>query len=154
MLKFIKELLIFLEYINQFINNMKKIIFTLLFALSISAMFSQTLITGTVKDNNGVPVTGANIILLGTTSGSTSDFDGKFSFTSSLSGSQTLQVTYLGYTTYEQELNLDGSQITLDIILQEGGSTLNEVLLTATAITRSKKESPLSISSFKASGAC
>ena len=76
---------------------MKKIIFTLLCVFSISATFAQTDISGTVKDNSGVPVTGANVIIVGSSSGATSDFDGNYSFSASLNGAQTIQISYLGY---------------------------------------------------------
>ena len=128
---------------------MRKTILTLLCLFSISAMFSQTDISGTIKDNSGVPITGANILILESTSGATSDFDGNFSFTTSLSGTQTLQISYLGYVTQEQSITLDGTPITLTLVMQEGGNSLDEVVLTASATFRSQKETPMSISSLK-----
>ena len=50
-------------------------IFTLLFGV---VAFAQTTVTGTINDQNGMPVPGANIIAVGTLSGAISDFDGKF----------------------------------------------------------------------------
>ena len=128
---------------------MKKIIFTLFCVLSISATFAQTDISGTVKDDAGVPVTGANVIIVGSSSGATSDFDGNYSFSTSLSGAQTIQISYLGYETQEKSITLDGSPITLNFVLQEGGNSLDEVVLTASATFRSQKETPMSISSVK-----
>ena len=129
---------------------MKKIILTLTCLFSISVMFSQTDISGTVKDNAGVPIPGANILITGTNSGTTSDFDGNFNFSTSLKGDQTLQVSFLGYGTFNQKVNLSGSKITLQVVLKEEGNTLDEVVLTATSSTRSQKETPLSITSFGA----
>lgn len=129
---------------------MKTIILILISICSISTTFAQTEITGTVKDNAGVPVAGANVFIKGTTSGTNSDFDGNFSFTSELEGDQTLQVSYVGYETLNQKINLDGTKKTLQIVLKEGGNTLDEVVLTATSSTRSQKETPLSITSFGA----
>ncbi len=129
---------------------MKKIIFALLCSLCVSMSFSQTEISGTIKDEGDVPVTGANVLIVGSTSGATSDFDGNFSFTSDLSGAQTLRISYLGYETQEKSINLDGTPITLQIVLVEGGNSLDEVVLTATSTTRSQKETPLSITSFGA----
>ncbi|WP_282134587.1 TonB-dependent receptor domain-containing protein [Seonamhaeicola maritimus] len=128
---------------------MKKAIFTLLCLLTVSAMVAQTEISGTVKDGSGVPVTGANVLILNSSSGSTSDFDGNFSFTTSLSGTQKLQVSFLGYETYIQDIELNGAAITLQIVLQEGGTSLDEVVLTASATFRSQKDTPMSISSLK-----
>ncbi|GAA4234678.1 TonB-dependent receptor [Postechiella marina] len=129
---------------------MRKIIFTLLCVFSISATFAQTDISGTVKDNTGVPVTGANVIIVGSSSGATSDFDGNYSFSTTLDGSQTIQISYLGYETQEKTVMLNGAAITLNIVLQEGGNSLDEVVLTATSTKRSQKETPLSITSFGA----
>jgi iron complex outermembrane receptor protein len=129
---------------------MKKIILTLTCLFSISAMLAQTEISGTVTDNSGVPIIGANVLIVGSSSGATTDFDGNFSFTPSLDGAQTIQVSYLGYDTFEKALNLDGTKITLQIVLQEGGNELDTVVLTATSTKRSQKETPLSITSFGA----
>ncbi|MEN3323343.1 TonB-dependent receptor [Mariniflexile soesokkakense] len=129
---------------------MKKTILTFLCLFSFTAIFSQTEISGTVKDNSGVPITGANVLLIGSTSGATSDFDGNFSFTANLSGAQKLQISYLGYETKVQAVNVSGSAIKVQIVLQEGGNALDEVVLTATSTFRSQKESPNSISSLKA----
>ena len=90
-------------------------------------------ISGTVKDNAGVPVTGANVIIVGSSSGATSDFDGNYSFSASIEGAQTIQVSYLGYETQEKAVTLDGSPITLNFVLIEGGNSLDEVVLTASA---------------------
>ena len=128
---------------------MKKIIFVIASFISVSMAFSQTEISGTVKDNAGVPVTGANVLIVGSTSGATTDFDGNFSFTSDLSGAQTIKISYLGYETQKKDINLDGAPITLQIILIEGGNSLDEVVLTASATFRSQKETPMSISSLK-----
>ena len=129
---------------------MKKTILTLLCFFSIAAIFSQTEITGNVKDNSGVPIAGANVLILGSSTGATTDFDGNFSFMANLEGAQTIQVSYLGYETFEQSINLDGTEISLQIILKEGGNELDAVVLTATSTTRSQKETPLSITSFGA----
>ncbi len=83
---------------------MKKFILTITCLLSISVMLAQTEITGTVKDNAGVPIAGANVLIRGSTSGATSDFDGNFSFTANLYGAQKLQVSYLGYQTFKCKL--------------------------------------------------
>ncbi|WP_299553490.1 carboxypeptidase-like regulatory domain-containing protein [Seonamhaeicola sp.] len=128
---------------------MKKAILTLLCIFSVSAMVAQTDISGTVKDGSGVPVTGANILILNSSSGATTDFDGNFSFSTSLTGTQKLQVSYIGYETYTQDIELNGTAITLQIVLKEGGTSLDEVVLTASATFRSQKETPMSISSLK-----
>jgi outer membrane receptor protein involved in Fe transport len=111
---------------------------------------AQTTIQGTVKDASGEGIPGANVMIKGSTSGASADFDGNYSFTTSLTGTQTLRVSLIGFTPYEIEITLNGGTITQDVVLQEGGDVLDEVVLTATSTTRSQKETPLSITSLRA----
>lgn len=127
---------------------MKKLILTLLGFFSIAIGYSQTEISGTVKDNAGVPITGANISILDSNSGAMSDFDGNFSFTTSISGTNKLQVSYVGYATHLEDVELEGSPISLQVVLQEGNN-LDAIVLTASSTFRSQKQAPLSISSKK-----
>ncbi|MCV6629871.1 MAG: TonB-dependent receptor [Flavobacteriaceae bacterium] len=126
---------------------MKRILLTMWCLLTVSVGVAQTQISGTVKDDSGVPIAGANVLIQGTTSGASSDFDGNFSFTSDLTGTQTIQVSYIGFETLRQSIDLNGSPIRLNFILKSGNA-LDEVVLTATSSTRSQKETPLSITSL------
>ncbi|WP_431133578.1 TonB-dependent receptor [Psychroserpens mesophilus] len=130
---------------------MKKTLLSFACLLSVLLTFSQTEIKGTVLDNSGLPVAGANIIIKESTFGSNSDFDGNFSFSVNLTGDQIIQVSYLGYETFEQSINLDnGGPIIVSAVLVEGGNALDTVLLTATSTRRSQKETPMSITSIGA----
>ncbi|GAA3774672.1 TonB-dependent receptor [Corallibacter vietnamensis] len=127
---------------------MKKLLLTIMSVFCFYMSFSQTEIKGTIIDEAGVPVTGANVLIKGSASGTTTDFDGNFSFTTNLEGEQVLQVSFIGYEAYEQSVNLQGTLVEINAVLAEGGNTLDEVLLTATSTTRSQKETPLSITSI------
>jgi outer membrane receptor protein involved in Fe transport len=118
---------------------------------SVCVSFAQTEIKGTVKDDSGSGIPGVNIII-GTngSSGTATDFDGNFSFSTSLTGLQTIKASYLGFQTYEETITLRGEPVTLNITLKAGGNALDEVVLTATSSRRSQKETPLSITSFGA----
>lgn len=128
---------------------MKKILIALICIFNFSAIFSQTEVKGTIKDNLGEGIPSASIIIKGTNSGTTSDFEGNFSFTTTKTGEQTIQVSYIGYKTFEKEINLGGRTVTIDIVLQEGENNLDEIVLTASSTFRSQKETPMSISSLK-----
>jgi len=92
--------------------------------------FAQTTITGLVKNNKGNPVTGANVFLEGTYDGTISGDDGSFSFTSTATGIQTLQVSYLSYETFQ--LTVDVSEMKgLQIKLREDVAALDAVILSA-----------------------
>ena len=54
-------------------------------------------IKGTVVDNMGVPIIGANVMIKGTTNGTITDMDGQFSLDAS--DNDVLQISYIGYNT-------------------------------------------------------
>ena len=88
-------------------------------------VFSQTTITGNVTDEaNGLPLPGVNVVVKGTTTGASTDFDGNY--TISVSQGDVLVFSYLGYTT--KEITYEGGA-TLNVSLSEDVSTLNEVVL-------------------------
>ncbi len=82
-------------------------------------------ISGTVKDDSGLPLPGANIIEKGTNNGAQSDFDGNFSLTVS-SQNTVLVVSYLGYLT--QEINI-ANQTFISVVLKGNSQDLDEVVV-------------------------
>ncbi|UVV53472.1 carboxypeptidase-like regulatory domain-containing protein [Bacteroides thetaiotaomicron] len=82
------------------------------------------LVTGIVKDENGEPIIGANIQVVGKSAGTITDMNGRFSI--SASANSTLQITYIGYQT--QTVNI-GEQRNINIILQEDNAQLDEVVV-------------------------
>ena len=82
-------------------------------------------VKGTVVDETGTPVIGANIIEKGTTNGVVTDLDGNFAFRVS-NRNAVLQVSYIGYTTLE--INLEGKN-ELQIQLKEDSQSLDELVV-------------------------
>ncbi len=103
---------------------------TLFFTLLLSSIVAQTTITGTVTDNKGIPITGANIYLDGTYDGSSSDENGSFSFTSSEKGTQTLIVSFLSFETLQLSKEITEMK-NLNIVLKEDVNSLGSVVLNA-----------------------
>ena len=97
---------------------MKNII---LFLLITTFTFAQQ--SGMVVDQNNEPLPGASVVIKGTTMGTTTDFDGKFSI--NVSQGDVLVVSYVGFST--NEVTFDGGDLT--IVLNEG-EALDEVLVT------------------------
>ena len=85
----------------------------------------QNSLTGVVSDENGVPLPGANVVIDGTSTGVSTDFDGNFEITASQG--QVLAISFIGYTT--QYITVSG-QSNLDISLQLDNE-LEEVVVTA-----------------------
>ena len=81
-------------------------------------------ISGTIRDNMG-PVTGANILVKGTTNGTITDLDGKFTL-ENVPANAILQVSYIGYLPQEIEIN---NQTLFNIVLEEDNQALDEVVV-------------------------
>jgi len=89
------------------------------------AVFAQTTrISGTVVDQLGEAIIGANVQVEGTSVGSITDIDGKFAFEAPRQG--TLVISYIGYKTQKMPL---GNTNTFRIILIEDAETLEEVVV-------------------------
>ena len=95
--------------------------------------FAQKTVSGTVSDNNSVPLPGATIIVEGTSNGVTSDFDGNYSI--SASEGDVLVVSFVGYSSVSATV---GASTTLNFSLSPS-SALEEVVVTALGISRDKK---------------
>ncbi|WP_178989322.1 SusC/RagA family TonB-linked outer membrane protein [Winogradskyella schleiferi] len=96
----------------------------LLFSVMIFAQDSYTL-TGTVTSaTDNMPIPGANIIILKTTKGATTDFDGNFQL--EVKSGDVVQISYIGYVT--QTVIIDAQQ-TLNVQLAEDTSVLDEVVV-------------------------
>ena len=96
------------------------------FALSSALVFAQTkTVTGTVVDELGEPVIGANVVVVGTTNGATTDIDGNFSIQDVANGAS-LKVTYIGYK--EQIIPVAGKN-SFNIALAEDRDELDEVVV-------------------------
>lgn len=81
-------------------------------------------ITGTIVDDNNEPIIGANVSIKGTTTGTITDMDGKFSLEASKG--MTLLISYIGYETQEIAI---GNQTTYKIRLSEDSQALDEVVV-------------------------
>ena len=110
-------------------------ILMLLLAFVVQITFAQEkTISGTVSDQSGLPLPGATVLVKGTSSGTSTDFDGKYSI--SASQGSTLVVSFVGYTSKEVVV---GTSSTINIALQESAEALEEVVVTALGISRDKK---------------
>ena len=84
-----------------------------LFCVCTTALsYAQHMVSGVVKDVTGEPVIGANVVEKGTTNGSITDIDGKFSFSIS-QPAVTLSVSYIGYQPQDYAYKGQGSVISL-----------------------------------------
>lgn len=80
-------------------------------------------VSGVVKDTHGDPVVGASIVAKGTTNGTVTDMDGRYSLANVAEG-QTLSYSFIGMKTQE----VKAGKTTINVVLQEDAIGLNEVV--------------------------
>ena len=127
---------------------MKNFIKVIILLIGISS-YSQTTVKGVVTDEKNNPLPQVNVLIVGSNAATSTDVDGKFSVVTNLKGIQKIKVTYLGFLSQTKSLDVS-SNGTLNFVMKESSETLNEVVMTATSVKRSQKETPLSITSFSA----
>jgi len=108
----------------------------LFFFMSSTIAFAQRTITGTVSDSQGQGMPGVNVIVKGTSAGTTSDATGRYNLAVNDAGPVTLVFSFIGYATQEVDA---GTRTTVDVSLAEDVRELSEVVVTALGIERSTK---------------
>ncbi len=103
--------------------------------ISIGLIMAQTTnrFNGTVVDSNGEPVISASVVVKGTTIGTVTDLDGKFSINVP-EGNNTLVFSLVGMKTKEVKATQG-----MRVVLENNDQILNEVVVTALGIKRSEK---------------
>jgi TonB-linked SusC/RagA family outer membrane protein len=118
----------------------------LVFNVSLYAQGGSGKITGTVKDSKGEALFGVSVLVKGTSIGTATDENGKFSISAPTEQS-VLVFTYIGFTPKEVTV---GKQKTISIKLLENSSSLNEVVVTGYGQTVKKSDLVGSIGSVSA----
>jgi outer membrane cobalamin receptor len=113
----------------KLIRKMRAII-VILFFMSITSSFGQSIVNGKIIDEKGQPLVGVNIYIDGTYDGAISDTNGIFQFTTSESGLKTLIATYLSFENYKKTVEVSQMQ-NMTVKLKESVTTLDAVVITA-----------------------
>ena len=110
-------------------------ILTLFMALIVQVTFAQQqTVSGTVSDENGLPLIGATVVISGTSSGTTTDFDGNYRINARQG--EVLNFSYVGY----QSQNITvGTSNTVNVSLQLD-NTLDEIIVIGVATGTSTKK--------------
>lgn len=125
---------------------MKKLLLLIVMGISISA-FSQMSVSGKVLEKDtGIPLLGVSVVIKGTSTGTTTDFDGNYSL-STVGKDAFLEFSYIGFKTMETAIL---GQTTINVFLEEDGQQLDEVVVTALNIQRDKESLGYSISQVAA----
>lgn len=113
-----------------------------------AAVFSQTKLTGKVVDETNQPLPGASVMVKGTTNGTSTDFDGKFTLTANSSSGE-LIISFVGYNS--REVSFSSAKINLGTIqLTEDANTLDEIVIQGVIDIAKNRETPVAVSTIKA----
>lgn len=100
-------------------------ILTLLLVFAVQLTFAQVkTVTGTVIDEDGLPLPGVNIIVQGTSKGAQTDFDGNYNI--SVAEGQTLVYSFVGFTTTNRTV---GAASTINVTMAIDAAALDEVIV-------------------------
>ena len=103
--------------------------------------FSQTIINGKVTTQNNQPLSGANVIISGTTIGTSTDFNENFNLATNTSIPLTVEVSYIGY---KSQLIVVENTAALLIQLEED-SYFDEVIVSASRRAEKLQEAPAAV---------
>lgn len=115
-----------------------------LLAGSANVMAQSTTISGSIKDAEGTPIPGVNIVVKGTVAGTISDVQGSYSLTVKQSPPFTLSFSFVGYQTQEIEVK-EGAATTLDVTMTEGTLLGDEVVVSGSRYPESYMKSAVTI---------
>lgn len=125
--------------LNKLLRGFKimAVIFMVSFSLASGAAadLQQQTITGRVTDLKGEPLTGVNVVVKGTTIGTTTDIDGKYALNVP-DRNGVLVFTFIGFVLQEAPIN---GRSAVDVQMSEAMTSLNEVVVTALGIKREAK---------------
>jgi len=106
--------------------------------------YAQTTVSGSITDQNNQPLSGATVIVVGTSSGVAADFDGNYSITVDMDTPFSIEASSVGFKPATVEVS--GSS-TINIVLQDD-SALDEVVVSASRTPQRVFESPVTIERF------
>ena len=118
---------------------MKRIYLTLLLQCAVLGGFAQVTLKGTVKNETGERLIGANLSLSNSFNGTSTDVNGAFLFKNLKGGNYQLIISYMGYEKLTKEVKVTDNQ-TLDIVLKQDNILTEEILVSA---TRAKEKTPV-----------
>jgi TonB-linked SusC/RagA family outer membrane protein len=105
----------------------------------------QQVITGQVLDESNSPLPGVNILVRGSTGGTVTDGEGKFSLTG-IANDAVLVFSFIGFKT--QEITVNGQSV-INVTLEADVQSLDEVVITALGVQKESKKLGYSVTSVK-----
>ncbi len=110
--------------------------------LAPSLMYSQGSVKGTIRDaDTDDPLIGATLLIVGSTSGTVTDLDGKYVIEDIPAGEHVLEVSYTGFSKVTRKINItDGGELVEDFTLGTSATELDMIVVTGTGGPVAKKK--------------
>lgn len=113
---------------------MKRVMLLLVFTCASYILYGQFRVSGIVEETNGTPLIGANIIIEGTFLGTSTVLSGEFVFKNVNKGNYVLKISYLGYETKREKINLQNDLI-VKIVMERSVYLADEIIISTIRAT-------------------
>ena len=133
-------------------TTMKNWLLTGLLFMVVSTVFSQGKVTGTITDGTTGSLPGANVVIKGSTTATSTDFDGKFTIESTTNTGE-IVISFLGYQSQTVKFSVsNGSTTNLGTIaLISNSNELSEIVVKSTTVDIAKdRKTPVAVSTIRA----
>lgn len=117
---------------TSWVDGIHRLMLTVSLLLLAMVASAQSKVSGTVVDAAGEPIIGASVLVKGTSTGTVTDFDGKFSL-NNVSQTASLEISYIGFKS--QTLPVAGKS-SFTVTLQEDNALLDEVVVVGYGVQR------------------
>ena len=132
-------------------KTMKNWLLTGLLFMIVSTAFSQGKITGMITDGSG-SLPGANVVIKGSTTATSTDFDGKFTLNATTSTGE-IVISFLGYDNLTLKFSVSNGGTTNlgTIVMASNSNELSEIVVKSTVVDIAKdRKTPVAVSTIKA----
>jgi CarboxypepD_reg-like domain/TonB-dependent Receptor Plug Domain len=114
--------------------------FTIILSMACMIAAGQSVISGKVVDEKGEGIPGANILVRGSYDGTSTAFDGTFTFTTEEKGIHFIDATFVGYKAFQQQVEISGKALVINVTLKEEINQLEAVVITAGSFTAGEEK--------------
>ncbi|GIM59833.1 SusC/RagA family TonB-linked outer membrane protein [Capnocytophaga canimorsus] len=114
----------------------KNVYVLLSFLFAAMGAYAQQVVKGMVKDASGMELPGVNVVIKGTTQGTTTDFDGNYEIT--VSKGAVLEFSYIGYRTQTKTVSGSATPMIINIVMEEDLQQLDDVVVIGYGVAKKK----------------
>lgn len=120
-----------------------KVYFFILSLFFCCISFAQNSISGSITDSNSMPIPGVNVKIVGESTGTITDSDGKFILTSSKKPPFSIEISSVGFAA--QKVAITSAGQTVNVVLQSEETKLDEIVVSASRTPERILESPVTV---------